>query len=80
MEDSWELVAVPAEIENSTVGKETSPDAPETPLEKNEGHIKPKVCNLTGNSLRRFYASSKNELVRLTLVLRPIFLSKMSLT
>lgn len=50
MEDSWELVAVPAEIEHSTVGKETSPDAPETPLEKNEEHIKPKVCNLTGNS------------------------------
>ena len=45
MEDSWELVAVPAEIEHSTVGKDTTPECTETSLEKNEGNSKSKVRN-----------------------------------
>ena len=43
MEDSWELVAVPAEIQHSTAGKEASSDCPESPGEKNEGNNKFKV-------------------------------------
>lgn len=46
MEDSWELVAVPAEIEHSTVGKEAPQDGSNTAFEKNDTNSKPKVCNL----------------------------------
>ncbi|XP_020623256.1 TBC1 domain family member 2B-like [Orbicella faveolata] len=52
MEDSWELVSVPAEIQHSTAGKETPQDDSETSLEKNDGNNKskkitsgtPKLC------------------------------------
>ena len=45
MEDSWELVAVPAEIQHSTVGKESSSDSPDSAAEKTEGSNKSKVRN-----------------------------------
>lgn len=46
MEDSWELVSVPAEIQLSTVGKETPQDGSETSLEKNDGYNKSKVFKI----------------------------------
>lgn len=46
MEDSWELVAVPAEIQHSTVGKEALQDGSDAALEKNDANNKSKVCNL----------------------------------
>ena len=54
MEDSWELVKVPAEIQHSTVGKEIASDGSEISLEKNEGNSKFKVCDITGNSWKDF--------------------------
>lgn len=54
MEDSWELVAVPAEIQHSTIGKEASLDASEASLEKNEENNKSKVCNFPRNSWQSF--------------------------
>ena len=44
MEDSWELVTVPSEIQRSTVGKQSPSDGSETSLEKNEENSKSKVC------------------------------------
>ncbi|CAH3173571.1 unnamed protein product [Porites evermanni] len=52
MEDSWELVTVPSEIQRSTVGKQSPSDGSETSLEKNEENSKskkvssasPKLC------------------------------------
>ena len=43
MEDSWELVTVPSEIQRSTVGKQSPSDGSETSLEKNEENSKSKV-------------------------------------
>lgn len=54
MEESWEIVAVPAEIQHSTVGKENSSEGPETSLDKNEGNNKSKVCILARDSWRFF--------------------------
>jgi len=48
MEDSWELVSVPAEIQHSTAGKETPQDGSETSLEKNDGNNKSKVFKIRG--------------------------------
>ncbi|XP_068737715.1 TBC1 domain family member 2B-like [Montipora capricornis] len=48
MEDSWELVTVPAEIQHSTAGKEASSDCPESSAEKNEGNNKSK--KITGEN------------------------------
>ena len=48
MEDSWELVSVPAEIQHSTVGKETPQDGSENSLEKNDGNSKSKVLKIIG--------------------------------
>ena len=48
MEDSWELVSVPAEIQHSTAGKETPQDGSETSLEKNDGNSRSKVFNIRG--------------------------------
>lgn len=56
MEDSWELVAVPAEIEHSTVGKEAPQDGSDAALEKNDANNKSKVCKLgviRGNLLNK---------------------------
>ncbi|XP_078382204.1 TBC1 domain family member 2B-like [Oculina patagonica] len=52
MEDSWELVAVPAEIEHSTIGKDAPQDSSDAALEKNDANNKskkitsgtPKLC------------------------------------
>ena len=48
MEDSWELVSVPAEIQHSTAGKETVQNCSETSLEKNDGNNKSKVFKIRG--------------------------------
>ena len=48
MEDSWELVSVPAEIQHSTAGKETVQNCSETSLEKNDGNNKSKVFKIHG--------------------------------
>ena len=50
MEDSWELVTVPSEIQRSTVGKQSPSDGSETSLEKNEENSKSKVCEKTRNA------------------------------
>lgn len=55
MEDSWELVSVPAEIQHSTAGKETAQNCSETSLEKNDGNNKSKVFKIRG---KFFYESS----------------------
>ena len=60
MEESWEIVAVPAEIQHSTVGKENSSEGPETSLDKNEGNNKSKVCILALDSWRFFDQRSDN--------------------
>lgn len=47
MEDSWELVSVPSEIQHSTISKETPDENAETSQENNEGSSKSKVNNST---------------------------------
>ena len=47
MEDSWELVSVPSEIQHSTINKETPDENTETSQENNEGSSKSKVNNST---------------------------------
>ena len=49
MEESWELLTVPAEIQSSTSRKETSSDCPEPEKlsEKTEGDNKSKVHYLS---------------------------------
>ncbi|RMX50100.1 hypothetical protein pdam_00002943 [Pocillopora damicornis] len=42
MEDSWELVSVPSEIQHSTISKETPDENTETSQENNEGSSKSK--------------------------------------
>nr|XP_058953743.1 TBC1 domain family member 2B-like [Pocillopora verrucosa] len=42
MEDSWELVSVPSEIQHSTINKETPDENTETSQENNEGSSKSK--------------------------------------
>ena len=53
MEDSWELVSVPTEIQHSMAGKETPLDGSETSLERNDGNNKSKVLKFAANSLTR---------------------------
>lgn len=48
MEDSWELVSVPTEIQHSMAGKETPPDGSETSLERNDGNSRSKVFEIRG--------------------------------
>ena len=55
MEDSWELVSVPTEIQHSMAGKETPPDGSETSLERNDGNSRSKVFEIRG---KFFYESS----------------------
>lgn len=47
MEDSWELVSVPSEIQHSTISKETPDENTEISQENNEGSSKSKVNNST---------------------------------
>lgn len=58
MEDSWELVTVPSEIQRSTVGKQSPSDGSETSLEKNEENSKSKVCDKARNAGKQFYDPS----------------------
>lgn len=58
MEDSWELVTVPSEIQRSTVGKQSPSDGSETSLEKNEENSKSKVWEKTRNAGKQFYDPS----------------------
>lgn len=58
MEDSWELVTVPSEIQRSTVGKQSPSEGSETSLEKNEENSKSKVCEKTRNVGKQFYETS----------------------
>ena len=60
MEDSWELVTVPSEIQRSTVGKQSPSDGSETSLEKNEENSKSKVCEKTRNAGKQFYDPSSH--------------------
>ena len=60
MEDSWELVTVPSEIQRSTVGKQSPSDGSETSLERNEENSKSKVCEKTRNVGKQFYDPSSH--------------------
>ncbi|KAJ7323420.1 hypothetical protein OS493_031895 [Desmophyllum pertusum] len=50
MEDSWELVAVPAEIQHSTNGKEASLDASEASLERTRRITNPRHIDVANAS------------------------------
>lgn len=57
MEDSWELVSVPSEIQHSTISKEAPEDGSETPNENNEGSNKSKVNSFKLSSRLSFNES-----------------------